>query len=63
MNQVEHLGAIFINITSYETAAQFINPYKAGHIEPYFTIFESFVKQIFILKIKIKKNIIFLFHT
>ena len=48
MNQVKHLGAIFINITSYETAAQFINPNKGGHIELNFNIFENFVKQIFI---------------
>ena len=63
MNQVKYLSDIFVGITSYEAAAQFINPNKAGHIEPYFNIFKSFVKQIFILKIKIKKNIIFLFHS
>ena len=48
MNQVKYLSDIFVDITSYEMAAQFINPNKAGHIKLNFNIFESFVKQIFI---------------
>jgi hypothetical protein len=48
MNQVKHLGDIFVDVTSYETAALFINPNKADHIKLNFNIFESFVKQIFI---------------
>ena len=49
MNQIEYLGDIYVDMTSYEAAALFINPNKASRCEPYFTIYEIFVKQIFFL--------------
>ncbi len=48
MNQIKYLGDIYIDMSSSEVSALFINPNKAGRCELYFTIFESFVKQIFL---------------